>query len=144
MEPRLHELWTLLSGAMGNWHQGKLFIEHSVAIEHGTLHVIAGVLIWLAVALFMRRPITSWYPWLWLFAIIAWNETVDLWNEQWPDPGQQYGDGFKDLILTMLVPTVLMIAARVRPDLFRAGLGRRRRKSPSRGRSQLGGAPPKA
>ena len=128
MKLTLHELWMAITGAMNSWHQAKLFVEHSVVISHGTLHVIVGVLIWLALALVMRRPVTTWRPWLWLLAIILWNETVDLWTEQWPDPGQQYGEGFQDLMLTMLVPTLIMIAARLRPDLFRAGLGPRRAK----------------
>jgi hypothetical protein len=29
------------------------------------------------------------------------------------------GDRAKDLLLTMAVPTILMLAARLRPDLFR-------------------------
>jgi hypothetical protein len=66
-------------------------------------------------------------PWLWLFAFILWNETVDLWVERWPDPGQQYGEGAKDLVLTMALPTLLMWAMRVRPDLFRSG-GRKSRR----------------
>jgi hypothetical protein len=48
-----------------------------------------------------------------------------LWIEQWPDRGQQYGESAKDLLLTMAVPTILMAAARARPDLFRGG-GKRR------------------
>jgi hypothetical protein len=124
----LHQLWAIITGAMISWYQAKLFVEHAVMISHDTLHVIVGFIIWLALALFMRRPITSCYPLLWLFAIIAWNETVDLWTEKWPDPGQQYGEGAKDLALTILLPTVLMFAARARPDLFRSGLGARRRK----------------
>ena len=111
---------------MSSWHQGKLFVEHTLRIEHGTLHVIVGELIWLAFALLLRRPITSWIPWLLVFAIILWNEIVDLWFEVWPDPGRQYGEGLKDLLLTMFVPTVLMLAARSRPDLFRAGPRRAR------------------
>ena len=103
---------------MGAWHQGKLFFEHSFAIDHDALHVIVGVLVWLVAALLLRRPITSWLPFLWLFAVILWNETVDLWVEQWPDPGMQYGEGFKDLALTILVPALLMASARIRPDLF--------------------------
>src|SRR5438874_1834624 len=74
----------------------------------------------------LRRPLTAWLPWLWALAVILWNETVDLWIEQWPDPGQQYGEGAKDLLLTMALPTLLMCAARVRPDLFRAGVRKRR------------------
>jgi hypothetical protein len=54
-----------------------------------------------------------------MLALILWNETVDLWVEQWPDPGMQYGEGAKDVLLTMIVPTVLLFAVRIRPDLFR-------------------------
>lgn len=113
---------------MSSWHQGKVFIEYTVHIEHGTLHVIVGVLLWLAFALLMRRPVTNWVPWLLAFAVILWNEMVDLWFEVWPEPGRQYGEGFKDILLTMFVPTVLMLAARSRPDLFRSGPKRGKRR----------------
>jgi drug/metabolite transporter (DMT)-like permease len=119
-------LWKLVVAAMISWHQGKLFIEHALTINHDALHVLIGVLLWLALGLLLRRPVTSWRPWLWLLAAILWNETVDLWAEQWPDPGQQYGEGAKDLLLTMFLPSVIMVAARMRPDLFR---GPRRRRS---------------
>jgi len=129
MRSVLHGAWAVLSDAMTYWHQGKLFIEHLVTIDHDALHLMVGMLLWLVLAILMRRPVTSWYPWLWTFAFILWNEAVDLWTEVWPDPGQQYGEGVKDLVVTMFVPTVMMIAARARPDLFRAGAARKRRKS---------------
>lgn len=123
----LHTLWKSLTTAMSSWHQGKLFIEHALAINHNSLHIFVGVLLWIAVGLILRRPLTSWVPWLWVLAAILWNETVDLWIEQWPDPGQQYGEGAKDVLLTMFVPTVIMFAVRLRPDLFRGSAARRRR-----------------
>jgi hypothetical protein len=123
----LRGLWETITSAMAAWHQGKLFIEHAVAISHDTLHLIVGVLLWLVLCFLTRRPASSWYPWLWLLAFILWNETVDLWVEQWPDPGQQYGEGAKDVLLSMLLPTVLMFAVRWRPGLF-AAAGRRRRR----------------
>jgi hypothetical protein len=113
---------------MASWHQGKLFIEHALAISHNSLHIFVGVLLWIAVGLLLRRPLTSWVPWLWMFAAILWNETVDLWVERWPDPGQQYGEAAKDLLLTIAVPTLIMFAARYRPDLFRGRPGRQRRR----------------
>lgn len=122
----LREAWSAVTSAMGSWHQGKLFIEHSVSIGHDSLHVIAGVVLLLALALITRRPISAWRPWFWLLALTLWNETVDLWVEVWPDPGQQYGEGAKDILLTMLLPTLLVMAARYRPDLFRAAVRRRR------------------
>jgi hypothetical protein len=128
VKPTLHSLWLILVGAMSSWHQGKLLVEHAVTIDHDTLHVLVGTILWLLIAMLMRRPLTSWYPWLWLFAIICWNETVDLWNEQWPQPGMQYGEGLKDLALTIFIPTLIMAAARLRPDLFRVGLGSRARR----------------
>lgn len=121
----LRAAWSAVTEVMRSWHQGKLFIEHAVAISHDALHIIVGVLLLLALALLLRRSIAAWRPWLWLLTIILWNETVDLWFEQWPDPGQQYGESAKDLVLTMIVPTLLMFAARARPDLFRPRKRRR-------------------
>jgi len=118
-----------MAQGMSSWHSGKVFIEHAIAISHDTLHVIAGVLVWLVVALLLRRPITSWYAWLWLLAFTLWNETVDLWIETWPPAARsmQYGEIAKDIVLTTFIPTLLMFAARARPDLFRTGAGRRRK-----------------
>jgi hypothetical protein len=113
---------------MNFWYQSKLFFEHSLAVSHDSLHVIVGVLLWLLLGLVLGQPLTSWRPWLWLFAAILWNETVDLWVERWPDPGQQYGEGAKDILLTMILPAVIMWAARTRPDLFRGGAKTRRRR----------------
>jgi hypothetical protein len=120
----LHDAWQTVVAAMTSWHQGKLFIEHAVAINHDALHVIIGVLAWMLIASVMRRPLSSPFPWSWLLALILWNETVDLWTEQWPDVGMQYGEGAKDILLTMFLPTVMMIVVRIRPALFSARGGR--------------------
>ena len=123
----LRDLWRSLSAVMNSWHQAKLFLEHALTISHDTLHLIAGLAIWLLAGLMSRRPLTTWRPWLYLLALILWNEAVDLWIERWPDAGQQYGEGFKDVVLTMAVPSVVMLAARLRPELF-AGPRRPRRR----------------
>lgn len=125
MQP-LHDIWVGIRDAMISWHQGKLFIEHAVTINHDALHIIVGTLVWLLLATLLRRPITSWYPWFWTLAVIMWNETVDLWTEQWPQPGQQYGEGAKDLLLTMLIPTIMALSVRFVPGLIRAPRTRRR------------------
>jgi hypothetical protein len=122
----LQRLWQLIERLMLSWHGGKVFIEHSLSISHDSLHVIVGVELLLGFAMLQRRPITSLRPWLWVLAVILWNEAVDLWIEQWPQPAMQYGESAKDLLLTMLLPTVLLVAARLRPQLFSGG-GRKRR-----------------
>lgn len=123
----LRDLWQALTGAMQSWHQGKLFLEHSLTISHDTLHILVGMALWMVLGLLLRRPLYAWRPWLWLLAATIWNEIVDLWVEVWPDPGQQYGEGAKDLLLTMAMPTMVMLAARLRPDLFRAAAKKRGR-----------------
>lgn len=128
----MRDAWDFITGAMTSWHQAKLFTEHALDISHDALHVLVGVLAWLLIALISRRPISSWKPWLWLAGLTAFNEMVDVWTEQWPDPGMQIGEGAKDFGLTMFLPGLLLLAARYRPDLFRQSPGqakmRRKRK----------------
>jgi len=117
-----------LTAVMTAWHSSKLLVEHSIPIEHDALHILVGVLLWLALGVLFRRPLGSWLPWLMVLAVIAWNEAVDLWVERWPSPSQQYGEGAKDLLLTMIVPTMLLAALRLRPQLFAASARPRRRR----------------
>ena len=106
--------------AITAWHEGKLYVEHSVAVSNDALHVLVGVVVWLGLAVVLRRPLSSWLPWAGVAVLLLWNEVVDLFVEQWPDAAQQYGEGAKDLLLTLLVPTLIMLAVRCRPQLFRA------------------------
>lgn len=101
-----------------DWYQLKLFIEHATGVEMGILHVIAGVLIQLGVALLFRASVARWMPWLSVLVLEVVNEFSDLHLDQWPDPGSQYGEGAKDLLVTMFLPTIILLAARLRPKLF--------------------------
>ena len=114
----MHRIWDGIAAAFASWHQTKLFIEHSVAIDHDTLHLMAGMLLWLVIAAILRRCISTMLPWLWILAFTLFNEVADLLIEKWPDFGAQYGEGAKDLLLTMFIPTVLILAARFFPGLF--------------------------
>lgn len=60
----LRDLWAALIGAMETWHQGKLFVEHSLTISHDSLHILVGVLFWIVIGLTVRRPLYTWRPWL--------------------------------------------------------------------------------
>ena len=121
----MNDLWLAVVSGMARWHQGKLFIEHSLSVEHDALHVVVGLLAWLAIAFVSRRPLSSWRPLLWLIALILWNEAVDLWVERWPELGMQLGEGFKDFVLTILMPALLMFLIRWRPQLFAPGRARK-------------------
>lgn len=122
-----HQLWYVATGGMRSWYEAKMFIEHASVVSSDALHLLVGTLVWLLVAFVLRKPITRWAPWLILLGLIAFNEAVDLWIERWPDLAMQYGETAKDVFLTMVLPTALMFAARLRPSLFRAPAPRRKR-----------------
>lgn len=102
----------------GYYFHTKLFVEHATGLEPETLHVLVGVLAWLVLALVSRRPVSSWLPWWGLLTLAVGNEMIDLWVERWPCPLMQYGEGAKDLALTMVLPTIIFLALRYHPSLF--------------------------
>jgi hypothetical protein len=100
------------------WSELKVFIEHASGIERSTLHVVLGVVVQFAVALLLRVPATRWAPWLTVLALELVNECSEFAEEQWPDPGMQFGEAFQDVLLTMLLPTLILFVGRFAPGLL--------------------------
>jgi hypothetical protein len=98
------------------WYQVKLFVEHALGISMDALHVIVGFILFLAAARLTRRPVGSFHPWFALLLIELANEAYDLHVELWPNLSSQLGEGAKDILLTMALPTLVLIIARARPD----------------------------
>lgn len=111
-------LIALPEAAFLSWYEAKMFLEHSTSVSPDALHVIAGAVIFLACALLFQRPIADVRVWAALLCLNFFNEFVDLWAERWPDPARQYGQGMKDLLLTMVVPTILYLVSRFAPTIF--------------------------
>jgi hypothetical protein len=109
----LDPLWSTAT----RWHEAKLFVEHLTTICHDTLHLVAGLLIWLASAIVFKRPLSAWLPLFIVLALAMVNEAVDLWVELWPSPGMQLGEGTKDVAMTIAVPLSLFLALRFHPRL---------------------------
>ncbi len=101
-----------------DWYQVKLFAEHSTGVSMDALHLIAGVLLQLLVAALFRRSLASPLPLLAVLALEIVNEANDFRVEIWPDPGMQFGEAAKDIVLTMLIPTLMFVIARRRPKLL--------------------------
>jgi hypothetical protein len=101
------------------WYQFKLFLEHASGISMDALHVLVGFLIFLLSAQLLKRSVESPLPWLALLTLELGNEAYDLHVELWPDPGSQLGEGVKDIMLTMALPTLVLLLARWRPALLR-------------------------
>ena len=103
---------------MSFWYDAKLLLEHASGVSMDAIHVLVGVAAQLTFAALLRVPLRSWRPWLFVLALLMLNEAGDLWLEQWPQAAMQYGEAVKDVALTMLLPSLLMICARIRPTMF--------------------------
>jgi hypothetical protein len=111
-------LTNLLSSVGGFWFEAKIFVEHSVGFSHDALHVLVGPCIQLLAAALLRRSLRNPWPWLVVLVLELANEANDLLIDHWPHPGEQWGESMKDLILTMTLPTLLLIIARYAPGLL--------------------------
>lgn len=107
---------TLLRGI--DWYQVKLFAQHSTGVSMDALHVIVGVALQLLLALVLRSSVARPMPLLVVLALALLNEANDFRVEIWPNPGMQFGEAVKDVVLTMIVPTLIFLVARYRPRLF--------------------------
>jgi hypothetical protein len=103
---------------MTSWYQFKLLLQHASGFSMDSLHVALGPLLLLLFAWLLGSSVARWTPWLLVLALEVLNELHDLSVERWRDPGQQYGEGLKDILLTMVVPTTMLWLARHRPWLF--------------------------
>lgn len=100
------------------WYEFKLFLGHAAGIDMATFHVLVGVPLQFIIALVLGIPVTRWIPWLAVLALEIINEWSDLQVEKWPDAGIQYGNGLNDILLTMLLPTLILVVGRFRPSLL--------------------------
>ena len=100
---------------MTGWYQFKLVRSHASSFSMDSLHVALAPVGMLVFAWLLGTSIARWTPWLLVLGLELLNEAYDLWYERWPDPGQQYGAGLKDVLLTMALPTLLLLLARHRP-----------------------------
>ena len=87
---------------------------------HDLLHVWIGFAILVGAGLLLRRPLSSWLPWLCVLALELLNEALDLTFEkeayihEWQIVGS-----VKDIVNTMLLPTAILLLVRFCPSLFR-------------------------
>jgi hypothetical protein len=84
---------------------------------------MGGVILQLIVAALLRSSLAGKWPWLIVLGLELANEAYDLWLERWPSLPMQLGEGARDLIGTMLLPTFLWWVASRRLRLL-SGSGR--------------------
>lgn len=103
---------------MVDWYEAKRFIEHATTLSMDALHVIVGAALLFAFSLVLRRPVSDSRPWLAVLVVTLVNEAADFWLDRWPSAGMQFGEAVKDIVLTMLLPTMILLSARHLPQLY--------------------------
>ena len=114
----MQHLVSAVASLVWDWKQTKDFVEKSVTISSDSLHVLGGVVVMLGAALLLRKPLSSLLPWLVVLALICINEAIDLQYPQWKVPAMDLGESAKDLMLTMALPTMMLVFARLFPRLW--------------------------
>jgi uncharacterized membrane protein YhhN len=100
------------------WNEVKQSVGQVLTLSHDILHLYVGILLLLAAAVLLQRPVSSWRPWLVVIVLACLNELGDLLVEQWPERAIQYGESVKDVLITMALPTMLLITSRSLPWLY--------------------------
>lgn len=101
-----------------DWFNAKIVFEQSLAFSHDALHSFVGVIVQLVAAAMLRCSVAQWRPWLVVLALELANEASDLYGEVWPNRSEQWGESAKDLALTLLLPTLLLVISRFAPRLL--------------------------
>lgn len=104
-----------------HWFTIKMWIESSISFSPKALHPIVGVVLQLAFAAILRTSVAKPMPWLIVLALELANEWTDLTIDVWPNRSDQIAGSMTDVMLTMILPTLLFLAARYYPSLLRHG-----------------------
>jgi len=91
-----------------------------LTVEKDALHIYAALVVQVLAASLLKKPLSSWVPWLAVLAVALVNEAGDiLLDETEPQIRQWQIEGsIHDLVNTMLLPTFLLLLVRHRPILF--------------------------
>ena len=97
---------------MSGYQGFKSWLQSWLHLAKDALHVHVGLAVFLGAALLFRWPLKSWKPWLAVAAAAVAGEVWDLRDTLVRDAPLHLAGQAKDLVSTVLWPTVLMLLAR--------------------------------
>ena len=112
------ELLHWVTVANVDWAQVKKLVAHVTGPDDDWVHVVIGPVVQLLAVAVLRQNLQRAGPWLMVLALELLNEWHDLTWEVWPTRYMQYGESLKDILLTMCIPTILLLLARSFPHWF--------------------------
>jgi hypothetical protein len=92
----------------------KTQLSELLGISKDALHIHLGLAIFIIAAVMFRRGFASWIPWLILLAFELFNEFMDIFHIHEGVMGLDIGGSAKDVVNTMIWPTVVFVVARAR------------------------------
>lgn len=105
---------------MSGYQGFKLGLQSYLHLAKDALHVHVGLIVFLGSALIFRWSLKSWKPWLIAVAAAVAGEVWDLRDTLVRDAPLQLAGQAKDLVSTILWPTLLVLLARYTKVLKRA------------------------
>ena len=87
----------------------KTDLSQFLHLSRDALHIHLGLLVMLLVVIVLRKSPASFVPWLCVLGLELLNETLDLLHAH---QGLSLLGGLKDIVNTMLWPTVILLLAR--------------------------------
>lgn len=88
-------------------------IRTATGIPDVALHVLLGLLVYFLCVLIFRAPLRSWWPWLAVLALQSANEISDAIGDLPRRNGIEVRGTILDTAVTLLLPTIIVIAARL-------------------------------
>lgn len=92
----------------------KTMLSETIGLSKDALHVHLGLFVFLVAVVLLRASPGSWIPWLVLLAFEVLNEVVDLLHEHGGVRALDFVEAAKDIINTMLWPTLVVLFVRYR------------------------------
>jgi hypothetical protein len=111
-----------------DWYAIKLAVVEQTALSRDALHIFAGVGGQMLVACVVGRGLGHPLPWLAVLAAELVNEYFDLTEgDVWGDTPMWPGT-VRDILVTMAIPTLLLLLVRYAPGMFARAPGKGKRK----------------
>lgn|GEM_PF-1698408 len=97
-----------------DWLAVKASIADVTDLSRDALHLLSGLLGQLALVLIARSWLGALWPWLLILIAAGANEWWDLTSAIWPgeDRARQWYESAKDMVTTMLLPTLMIVVSR--------------------------------
>lgn len=98
-----------------DWTAIKTVIVEETGLSRDALHLLTGLGAYLILTALLPRRVPPVVPWFLIFAAGLANEWADYLVETWPG---QWRESLKDMITTLMLPSLLIFLGRFAPDLL--------------------------